>query len=86
MPLVGSKFAMKRYEKYKNIVSWDSHSEYKTLWIERAYILRTSSGEPKAIGLYRARYVNTDTVIVGTTLDEIRSSITEFRIFGSVTA
>lgn len=86
MPLVGSKFAMKRYEKYKNIVSWDAHSEYKTLWIERAYILRTSSGEPKAIGLYRAQYGREGVAIVGTTLDEIRSSITEFRMFGSVSA
>lgn len=86
MPLVGSKFAMKRYEKYKNIVSWDAHSEYKTLWIERAYILRTSSGEPKSIGLYRAQYGREGVVIVGTTLDEIRGSITEFRIFGSVSA
>lgn len=86
MPVIGSAFAKKRYEKYKNIVSWDGHSEYKTLFIERAYILRTSSGEPKAIGLYRAKYASTDAVIVGTTLDEIRSSITEFRIFGSVSA
>lgn len=84
MPLVGSKFATRRYEKYKNIVSWDFHSQYKAYDIYRAYIMRTSSGEPKLIGLYRIECRGD--VIVGTTLDEIRTTFTEYKTFGDVIA
>ena len=79
--LIGSAFAKKRYEKYKNIVSWDHHSQYKTRDIWRAYIMRTASGEPKLIGLYRVECHGH--TIVGTTLDEIRTTYSEYLMFGA---
>ena len=43
--------------------------------------MRTASGEPKLIGLYRVECHGH--TIVGTTLDEIRTTYSEYLIFGA---
>ena len=76
--LYGSTFDCRKYAKYMKKVSWDEHSVYKGYRIERAYMLN-DEGEFKVKNLYRS-VISDDKLIVGSTLEDIRRAITEYKL------
>lgn len=73
--ILGSAFAVKKYERLVASVSWTFHSQYKTCDIWRACAI---DNREKAIrGLYRA-YVSPGVIMVGASLDELKSAISAY--------
>ena len=79
--IFGILFSAKRYKSYKPYVSWQYHSKYKGLRIERAYIV-DNAGTHHNKGLYRAYNEPTDDYIVGASLAEIKTTIIKFQTDG----
>ena len=78
MEIYGTTFDRKKYAKYMDMVSWDEHSVYKGYRIERAYMLN-DEGEFKVKNLYRS-VISDDKLIVGSTLENIRWAINDYRL------
>lgn len=78
--IFGSAFAVKRYQVYKGQVSWNPHSTYKGLQIERAFTTMPD-GSIKPRALYRAGYFKGNTLegfIVGDGLAQCKDAIKLF--------
>lgn len=79
--IFGLLFSAKRYKSYKPYVSWQYHSKYKGLQIERAYTV-DNNGLRHDKALYRAYSEPTDDYIVGESIAEIKRTITKFQTDG----
>ena len=77
LPVIfGSAFAIKRYETYRDQVSWNDWGMYKGFRIEHAYRVK-ENGDIHPMCLYRAGV--TGGLIVGEGLAQIKDNINLFR-------
>lgn len=78
--IFGSAFAVNRYKVYKGQVSWNPHSTYKAMQIERAFTTMPD-GSIKPRALYRAGYYNGSVFegyIIGEGLAQCKDAIKVF--------
>lgn len=77
LPVIfGSAFAIKRYETYRDQVSWNDWGMYKGFLIEHAYRVK-ENGETRDMALYRSAILGG--YIVGEGLAQIKDNINLFR-------
>ena len=74
--ILGSAFAIRRYETYSDQVSWNEWGMYKGFLIEHAFKVKPN-GDIHPMSLYRARM--SEGLIVGEGLAQIKDNINIFR-------